>query len=66
MAAAAAAKVKVLTQKLALAKARTSSLDDVRTLNCWASDLGDVSLLTHMPNVEVGFICTRALWGSTV
>ena len=40
-----------LTEKLVLSKTRAESLDAVRNLNLWGTDLGDVSLLQRMPNV---------------
>eukprot|EP00002_Diphylleia_rotans_P025646 TRINITY_DN5078_c0_g1_i3.p1 TRINITY_DN5078_c0_g1~~TRINITY_DN5078_c0_g1_i3.p1 ORF type:complete len:272 (-),score=59.32 TRINITY_DN5078_c0_g1_i3:98-913(-) len=42
-----------LDEKLVLAKCRVDSLNSVRNLNLWGSDLDDMSILQLMPNVEV-------------
>ncbi|XP_077982935.1 cilia- and flagella-associated protein 410-like [Glandiceps talaboti] len=42
-----------LTASLVLARARSSDLESVKKLNCWGSDITDVSIFRQMPNVEV-------------
>ncbi|KAL5499652.1 hypothetical protein EMCRGX_G011106 [Ephydatia muelleri] len=42
-----------LTEKEVLKNARVDSLEQVRTLNCWARKLKDVSILSQLPNLEV-------------
>ena len=43
----------VLTEKEALSRASTTSLLKIKKLNCWGSDLSDISLVRQMPNLEV-------------
>ncbi|XP_061412814.1 cilia- and flagella-associated protein 410 [Lethenteron reissneri] len=45
--------MKTLTKKLVLARARAGDLSSVRKLNCWGSELSDVSIFRQMPNIEV-------------
>uniref|UniRef100_UPI00398EDB0C cilia and flagella associated protein 410 isoform X1 n=2 Tax=Pristiophorus japonicus TaxID=55135 RepID=UPI00398EDB0C len=42
-----------LSKKVVLSRARASELDTVRKLNCWGSNLKDLSILREMPNIEV-------------
>lgn len=42
-----------LSEQQILSRARASSLENVRNLNFWGSDLNDISVLRQMPNVEV-------------
>uniref|UniRef100_T2MJ28 Uncharacterized protein C21orf2 n=1 Tax=Hydra vulgaris TaxID=6087 RepID=T2MJ28_HYDVU len=43
----------VLTEKEVLSRASASDLSKIKKLNCWGSDLSDVSLLRKMSNLEV-------------
>ncbi|XP_049845767.1 uncharacterized protein LOC126298476 isoform X1 [Schistocerca gregaria] len=42
-----------LTEEMVVARTKTSDISLVRKLNCWGSNLCDVSLLRRMPNVEL-------------
>lgn len=42
-----------LTEGMVIARTRASDLENVKKLNCWGSELSDVSLLRKMFNVEV-------------
>ncbi|XP_055519937.1 cilia and flagella associated protein 410 isoform X1 [Leucoraja erinacea] len=42
-----------LSKNLVLSRAKASDLDNVRKLNCWGSNLKDLSVLRNMPNIEV-------------
>ncbi|XP_063226343.1 uncharacterized protein LOC134533068 isoform X2 [Bacillus rossius redtenbacheri] len=42
-----------LTEEMVIARSRASDLSNIKKLNCWGSDLQDVSLLRRMHNVEV-------------
>lgn len=42
-----------LSEQQILSRARASSLENVKNLNFWGSDLSDISVLRQMPNVEV-------------
>ncbi|XP_047524263.1 cilia- and flagella-associated protein 410-like isoform X3 [Pieris napi] len=42
-----------LTEEMVIARSKQSDLSSVKKLNCWGAELGDVSLLRKMPNVEV-------------
>eukprot|EP00798_Chlamydomonas_sp_ICE-L_P022322 gene22322-29397_t len=42
-----------LSENIIRAKTRLEKIDDVRTLNLWGQDLGDISLIQKMPNLEV-------------
>ncbi|KDR11474.1 hypothetical protein L798_14541 [Zootermopsis nevadensis] len=42
-----------LTEEMVIARTRASDLSNIRKLNCWGSELSDVSLLRRMQNVEV-------------
>ncbi|KAJ4439847.1 hypothetical protein ANN_07975 [Periplaneta americana] len=42
-----------LTEEMVIARTRASDLSNIRKLNCWGSELSDVSLLRRMHNVEV-------------
>ncbi|XP_078285444.1 cilia and flagella associated protein 410 [Rhinoraja longicauda] len=42
-----------LSRNLVLSRAKASDLDNVRKLNCWGSNLKDLSVLRDMPNIEV-------------
>ncbi|XP_076437097.1 uncharacterized protein LOC143276472 [Babylonia areolata] len=42
-----------LTEALVLARTRATDLESVRKLNCWASQIGDASIVRRMPNLEV-------------
>ncbi|KAK6182510.1 hypothetical protein SNE40_010183 [Patella caerulea] len=42
-----------LTEGLVLARTRAQDLESVRKLNCWASDITDISIIRKMPDLEV-------------
>ncbi|XP_013143623.1 PREDICTED: uncharacterized protein LOC106107346 isoform X1 [Papilio polytes] len=42
-----------LTEEMVIARSKQSDLYAIKKLNCWGAELGDVSLLRQMPNVEV-------------
>lgn len=42
-----------LTGPIVLARTRAPDLESVRKLNCWASDIEDISVVRQMPNLEV-------------
>ncbi|XP_061726869.1 cilia- and flagella-associated protein 410 isoform X6 [Cydia pomonella] len=42
-----------LTEEMVIARSKQSDLSSIKKLNCWGAELGDVSLLRRMPNVEV-------------
>ncbi|XP_050673709.1 cilia- and flagella-associated protein 410 [Leptidea sinapis] len=42
-----------LTEEMVIARTKQSELSVIKNLNCWGAELGDVSLLRQMPNVEV-------------
>lgn len=42
-----------LTDKDVLKNARVDSLEQVKSLNCWARKLKDISILSQLPNLEV-------------
>eukprot|EP00756_Hemistasia_phaeocysticola_P062232 Hpha_TRINITY_DN5661_c0_g1::TRINITY_DN5661_c0_g1_i1::g.50701::m.50701 len=42
-----------LTERIILQKTKVDTLDSVKNLNLWGSELEDVSILEQMPNVEV-------------
>jgi hypothetical protein len=42
----------ILTEEMILAKTRCSSIEKVRNLNMYGSDIGDVSILKQMKNLE--------------
>lgn len=42
-----------LTEEMVIARTRQSNLGSIKKLNCWGSDLVDVSLLRRITNVEV-------------
>ncbi|CAH0550634.1 unnamed protein product [Brassicogethes aeneus] len=44
---------KRLTEEMVIARTKISDLSKIKRLNCWGSELGDVSLLRKMPCVEV-------------
>lgn len=44
---------KKLTEEMVVARSKLSDLSKVKRLNCWGSELVDVSLLRKMPSVEV-------------
>lgn len=44
---------KKLTEEMVIARTKISDLSKIKRLNCWGSELGDVSLLRQMPSVEV-------------
>lgn len=43
----------VLTENIVLSRTRQHDLNRVRKLNCWGSELSDVSIVERMPIVEV-------------
>ncbi|XP_044745624.1 dynein axonemal assembly factor 11 isoform X2 [Coccinella septempunctata] len=45
--------VKRLTEEMVIARTKISDLGKIKRLNCWGSELSDVSLLRKMPAVEV-------------
>ena len=53
-----------LTEELVLKRSKASSLEAVRTLNCWSCGLSDTSILTRMPNLEV--LNIRCVWKGLV
>ncbi|XP_067948693.1 cilia- and flagella-associated protein 410-like [Watersipora subatra] len=42
-----------LTPEIALSRCRSSNLANVKKLNCWSSDLDDISLMKSLVNVEI-------------
>ncbi|XP_066137373.1 cilia- and flagella-associated protein 410 isoform X1 [Euwallacea fornicatus] len=44
---------KRLTEEMVIARTKISDLSKIKRLNCWGSELVDVSLLRKIPNVEV-------------
>ncbi|XP_022115400.2 uncharacterized protein F09G8.5 isoform X2 [Pieris rapae] len=42
-----------LTEHMVIARSKFSDLTAIKHLNCWGADVGDVSVLRKMPNVEV-------------
>lgn len=42
-----------LTEGMVIGRTKASDLNNVRSLNCWGSELSDVSLVRQMTNVEV-------------
>ncbi|CAL1536041.1 unnamed protein product [Lymnaea stagnalis] len=42
-----------LTEKLVLLRTRAQDLESVKKLNCWASNIKDVSVVRRLPNLEV-------------
>lgn len=42
-----------LTENVVLARTRAQDLKSVRKLNCWGSELTNISIIRKMPNVEV-------------
>ncbi|XP_076267396.1 uncharacterized protein LOC143200690 isoform X4 [Rhynchophorus ferrugineus] len=44
---------KRLTEEMVIARTKISDLSKVKRLNCWGSELVDISLLRKIPNVEV-------------
>lgn len=44
---------KILTEEMVVARTKISDLSKVKRLNCWGSELSDVTLLRNMPLVEV-------------
>ncbi|KRT82924.1 hypothetical protein AMK59_4841, partial [Oryctes borbonicus] len=44
---------KKLTEEMVIARTKISDLSKVKRLNCWGSELVDVSILRRMPSVEV-------------
>jgi len=44
---------KKLTEEMVIARTKISDLSKIKRLNCWGSELVDVSILRRMPNVEV-------------
>lgn len=42
-----------LTEEFVLTKTRAKELSSIRNLNFWGSDIDDVSIMQHMPNLEV-------------
>ncbi|XP_060526560.1 cilia- and flagella-associated protein 410-like isoform X1 [Cylas formicarius] len=44
---------KRLTEEMVIARTKFSDLSKVKRLNCWGSELVDISLLRKIPNVEV-------------
>lgn len=43
----------VLTENIVLSRTRSHDLRNVKKLNCWGSELSDISIVRRMPNVEV-------------
>jgi Leucine-rich repeat (LRR) protein len=44
---------KSLTTELVFIKTKSDSLQNIKNLNLWGNDLEDLSLIEHMPNLEV-------------
>jgi hypothetical protein len=44
---------KRLTEEMVIARTKISDLGKIKRLNCWGSELVDVTLLRKMPSVEV-------------
>ena len=44
---------KKLTIDFILFRVKNSRLDQVKTLNLWGSDLGDISILSDLPALEI-------------
>ncbi|XP_050510560.1 acidic leucine-rich nuclear phosphoprotein 32 family member A isoform X2 [Diabrotica virgifera virgifera] len=44
---------KKLTEEMVIARTKISDLSKIKRLNCWGSELEDVTLLRRMPSVEV-------------
>lgn len=42
-----------LTEEMVIARSRQSDLSSIKKLNCWGSDLSDVSIIKRMRGVEV-------------
>ncbi|ODN02215.1 Protein C21orf2 [Orchesella cincta] len=42
-----------LTEDMIIARTKSSDLTAVKKLNCWGSDLDDISLVRSLSNVEV-------------
>lgn len=42
-----------LTESMVLQRTRQTDLESVRELNCWGSDLTDVSIVRRMPNIQI-------------
>ncbi|XP_072749243.1 uncharacterized protein [Anoplolepis gracilipes] len=42
-----------LTEEMVVARTRTSDFSTLKKLNCWGTELTDVSILRKMPNVEI-------------
>ena len=42
-----------LTYELVAAKSKGKPVDSIKKLNCWASNLNDISLLQEIKNLEV-------------
>ncbi|KAH3797511.1 cilia- and flagella-associated protein 410-like [Dreissena polymorpha] len=45
--------LKSLTGPIVLARTRAPDLESVRKLNCWGSEIEDISVVRQMPNLEV-------------
>ena len=43
----------ILTEDVALSRARAKDLAEVKSLNMWGQDISDIDVLLRMPNVEV-------------
>ena len=44
---------KVLTVELIFQRCKTDKLDGIKNLNLWGNDLGDISIIGKMPNIEI-------------
>ncbi|CAK1549173.1 unnamed protein product [Leptosia nina] len=42
-----------LTEEMVIARSKQSDLPSIKKLNCWGAELGDVSVLRRLPNIEV-------------
>ncbi|CAF0934243.1 unnamed protein product [Brachionus calyciflorus] len=45
--------MEALTEQMILLRTKSKDLQSITKLNCWASDLDDVSILKEMPNLEI-------------
>ena len=45
---------KILTLELITKRLKNSKLDEIKALNLWGKDLEDISILSQLPNLEIG------------
>ena len=51
----------ILSENMVFSKTRTHDLRNVKQLNCWGSELTDVSLVRQMPFVQVLSLSVNAI-----